>query len=80
MDVRKLAPGHTAPVGSDYISLARTGNGKIELTALIGGDGGPLQTLGTYDSADDAQRAGVQWFVGRGGGLLYIEVPYANRT
>jgi len=74
MEVRKLAPGHTAPEGSDCIRLTPVGNGKIELSASIGGDDSPFQLLGTYDSTNDAQRAGLHWAVGRVG-FLYVEMP-----
>lgn len=78
MDVRKLAPGHAAPEGSDHIRLVPTDNGKIELTASIGGHARTSLVLGTYDSTLDAQRAGLNWVVGRGVGLLYIEIPFGE--
>lgn len=78
MEVRKLAPGRAAPEGADFVRLNLASNGKIELTAAIGSSGS--LSLGTYDSIDDAQRAGLHWIVGRGIGSLYIEMSSAHRT
>jgi hypothetical protein len=77
MDVRRLAPGHRAPEGTDRIRLTANGKGQIEVTAWVGSVNATAQPIGTYPTVNDAQRAAFHWAVGRVG-LLYIEMPDAT--